>query len=350
MAFDDTNIPIVVKTDTSQLRQMITDFKGTREEIDRLSAATANVKEQYDAQRKAISAFNQAQRINNFEIIESLRLVRSFTSVFRDLNQVYSTVILKQIATTQTTVAQRQAFERITDDVDNVVNALDILGPKNDDVKKAFDDLITKADSLNSTQLAQLIENFQSAGDKAKFSAEEQAEFNRELQKLKDLLEETKVKEKQKEFEDFFGLFTQASLAAGSVGTFALNLAKFGPQLTALAGTLSRFAPEIAIIIVLLFGPEVAKQLGLLQTTGENDLPNVDTIKDVLSGFEESRGKGAPNLGDVGNFFSRLGDPNNKPHITFNIDKVALNNEQDLYNFAQKVVTMMKQEDSKKVN
>lgn len=349
MAFDDTNIPVVVKTDTTQLRQMISDFKGTREEIEKLGQATASVKEKYDAQRQAITAYNQAQRINNFEIIESLRLVRSFTSVFRDLNQVYSTLILKQISSTQTTVAQRQAFDRVTDAAENIVNALDILGPANDEVKQAFDDLITKADGLNSTQLAELITNFETAGNKAKFSADEQAKFNEELQKLKDLLEETKMKEKQKELEDFFGLFTQASLAAGSIGTFALNLAKFGPQLTALAGTLSRFAPEIAIIIVLLFGPEVAKQLGLLQTTGESDLPNIDAIKDITSGFSESRQNGAPNLGNIGNFFERLGDPNTKPQIVFNIDNVALSNEQDIYNFATKVTNMINQEKSKKV-
>lgn len=350
MAFDDTKLPVKVTTDTTDLKQLIRDFDGSTEAAKRLEEATARVKTQYDAQRKAISAFNQAQRINNFEVIQALRLVRSFSSAFSSLNQVYQTLILRQISATQTSVAQNEAFERIIDTTDNIVNALDILGEGNEEVDSALSSLITKADSLNSKQLAELIANYESAGNKANFTAGEQAKFNETLDKLKKLLEETKLEEKQKEFEDFFGVFTAAGTAVGSIGTLALNLAKLGPQLASAAGFISRFKPELAIIIVLLFGKDVAVQLGLLQTAGDGeDLTNkTDLIQDLSNALNGKGVEGAPTLGDPSSFFGRIGDPHNKP-ISINVEKIELTSDADLYKWAEIVYNKFKQEDSKRL-
>lgn len=348
MAFDDTNVPVIVTVDSSQLKEMIKDFDGSVEATKRLDAATASVKNQFDSQRKAIIAVNQAQRVNNIQIIESLRLVRTFTATFSSLNQVYQTLLLRQIATTQSTVAQDEAFERITGKTANLVNALDILGPANEDVKSGFDNLIDSADNLNSNQLTDLIANLDSLKDNSKLSADEQVFLNNELESLKKILEETKLKEKQKEFEDFFGIFTSLATAGGSIGTLALNLAKFGPELTALAGTLARFKPEIAIIVLLLFGPEVAKELGLLQTAGENDITSKSALDDLNSVIQ---GKGIPGAPDFFNAGRGAFNPNSPEAIQnfFNIEKIEISNEADLYRWAEKIVELQKQNQSKGV-
>ena len=276
--------------------------------------------------------------------------MRTVGSLFGNLNQVYQTLLLRQIETNQTTVAQQEAFDRLSDRTDNVVNALDILGPANEQVKDALSGLIREADRLNSEQLTDLIRNYQDAGREANFTREEQDKFNETLQKLKDLLEETQLEEKRKEFDDFFGTLVTAGTAAGTLGTFAVNLAKLGPNIAGVATTLARFKPEIAIILVLLFGPEVAKQLGLLQTAGDSKLPSGNIFDDLQDNFQKLK-EVAPGLGNGKDFFGRLGPPSNEapPQININVDSMSLTNEADLFKWAEIVFNKIKEEQSRNV-
>lgn len=224
MAFEDLQVPVSVKVDSAELKRLISEFDGTTEAAQKLEAQTLKVKSAIDSQRQAISVYNQANRVQNFEIIQSLRLVRSFTSVFSNLNQVYQTLLLRQISTTQTTVAQREALERLTEKSDNVVNALSILGEENEDVKDAFDGIIDSADDLSSEALQKYIDSLEETASKTKLTKQQQEFLNGEIKKLKEILEETKLEEEQKKWNDFFGIFTTGATAVGSVGTALLNL------------------------------------------------------------------------------------------------------------------------------
>lgn len=277
---------------TADLRRLITEFDGSAEAAKRLEAATNDVRTSIDGQQKAILAFNQANRVQNFQIIESLRLVRSVTSTFSALNQVYQTLVLRQIASTQTTVAQQQAFEGAERFVKSLVRGLDIAGPMNEEVLQGFDDMIAKADQLSSDQLQKLIETYVTIGDEANLSGEELALFNKNLEKLNQLLAEQKTEEAAKQFENLFGVIAAGGTAVGVLGQLALNLAKVkssggfgggaigGIQGPVKPGGLGAGAPGGAGGIGLIGGTALAitlaefilKQAGIEKQSGNSDI------------------------------------------------------------------------------
>lgn len=265
---DDINVGLKVTADTSQLKAALRDFDDTEESLKRLKDATTSLKGGIDDQVRAIRVLNQANRVQNYELLQGIRVLRSVVSVARDLNQVYQTLILRNIDATTTTVAQKESYEGARDAVERFIKMLDTFGAANDDVNKVWKDLIGNADDLTTKQLKNLIEAYRQAGESASLSADEQEKFNDGLASLQQLLKDTEFQENQKKFEDFFGGVTTAALAAGSVGTFALNLGKYKEEIATLVTTIGRFKPEITIIMILLFGMPVARELGLIQTAG----------------------------------------------------------------------------------
>lgn len=348
MSFEDVEIPVKVTYDSADLKRLIKDFDGSTEAAERLRDATKQVKLSIDSQARAIGAFNQSQRINNFQMVESLRLLRTFTSTFSSLNQVYQTILLKQISHNTQSIKQSEAYERIKGQTTNLVNALDILGASNADVKAGFEDLFDSADNLDSTQIETLITTLETLKTSGNLSTEELAFLNAEISKLKKLLDETKLEEKNKEFQDFFGTFTTAATAAGSLGTFALQMTKFAPALRGAVSILARFAPEIALIIVLLYGKDVAIQLGLLQMTGEEDLTDMP--------LDKLKEQNMTHVGDSKSFFDRIGNPQDAPYTnsgitnTFNIEKVDLTTEADLYKWADRITELQNQKRGQGIN
>jgi len=291
LAFEDTVLPIKVTTDTAQLKQLIRDFDGSTEAAEKLKAATNDVNESVNTQKRAIIAVNSATRVQQFQYIEGLRLLRSTTSLFANLNSVYQTTILRQIAATQTTVAQQQAFEGVIRFAGNYVNALGILGPANEEVKAGLDDLISRADSLDSKGIETLIEAFIRAGSEANLSGEGLVKFNEGLALLKKLLEETKLEEKNKEFENFLGTMLQLGQTAGALGTFAtaLNATATGAKALNLALATSPYilaffaALELLNVAGVIDTPTIGS-LVLGKTSKEiRDMPGVDA--DIQSRF-----------------------------------------------------------------
>jgi len=312
LAFDDIEVSVRAKADTTELRNAIKDFDGTAEAVERLKNATNDVKSSMQAQNLAIRALNTANRVQNFQLIETLRFVRFATSAFRSLNQVYQTLLLRSIDTNQVTVAQAQAFEKATDQADAFTRALDILGPSNQEVKDSLDDLIARADQLNSTQLKELIQRMRDYGSSANFSEAEQTKFNEALNKLNKLLQETKAEESAKGFEDLFGTIALGGTAIGTLGQLVLKLGRYR---AALAG-LARFAPALvkggAIATAILFLTDLLGK----QTAGEEELP---TGFDVIT-----KGPPAPK-GGLEDFLNRLGPPGPAPATPTKIE-VNFNN------------------------
>lgn len=275
MSFRGANIPIRTRVDTSELKAAIRDFDGTTEALKRLKDATKDVKDDSKELSSAISTLQRAQRANNFEMLEAMRTLRSFTGLARDLNQVWQSITLRNIEGTQTTVAQRQAFEDLGTELENVANALTIFGP-NGDVQKGFSEIVGKADDLSSIQLQKLIDQAEGLKTSLKLTPEQLTELDQFIGKLRELKKETISDEEKKKWEDYFGIFTNVSLAAGGISQVALQLGKHKEALAALLRFIGASKPELAIIILLLFGEPVARELGLIQSAGD---PEVDTVK-----------------------------------------------------------------------
>lgn len=275
MSFSGANIPIRTRVDTTELKAAISEFDGSTEALKRLKDATKDVKDESKDLVGAISTLNRANRANNFEMLEAMRTIRSFTSLARDLNQVWQSITLRNIEGTQQTVAQRQAFQDLKGDLDNLGNALSIFGP-NGEVKQGFSDFVSAADDLSSVQLQGLIDQAESLKTTLKLTPEQMTALDDFIQKLKDLKKETISDEDKKKWEDYFGVFTNASLAAGGVAQVAAQLGNHKEALATLIRFVAANQPEIAIIVLLLFGKDAAEALGLLQYAGDSE---TDTVK-----------------------------------------------------------------------
>lgn len=284
--FEDIEVGLKVKADLAELREAIKEFDNSERAIQRLKTATVSVKDNIQAQSAAISTLRRAERARNFEALEGIRLLRSFGSVARDLTQVYQALLLRQISNTQQSVAQKQAYQQLSEKADNLVNALDILGPKNEDVKSGFDDLISSADDLSSTQLKNLIDKIELlATSSGNLSDEELTFLNEKLATLRDVLKETANKENVDKMNELFGAFALGGSAAANIGSFALSLSKNEAAIAALVGTVTKFKPEIAVILLLLFGPEAAKLLGFeIQHAGGPTIENGKVVdRDLIN-------------------------------------------------------------------
>lgn len=300
--FSDIGVNVKVKADTKELRAAIKDFDGTAESIERLKTATASVKQNVDVQAKAVAALRREERVRNFETLEGIRVLRSFSSLASNLNQIYQTLILKQIQQNQVTTQQKEAFRQLNDKTDNLVNALDILGPKNQEVKKGFDDLISSASDLSSKDLQTLINKLELLKSTGKLSTEEMGYLNEKIKTLKEVMKDAIQKEDAQRIQDVFGTLITASGAASQLGTFAVNLRKDKEALSGMVSFVKGAAPELAIIMTLLYGKETAEALGLIKYAGgggdtfggkipaeEDIIANQDKIQvpDISSRFGE---------------------------------------------------------------
>ncbi|GEM_PF-4898363 len=268
MPENDINVNYIIRANTDELRKAVKDFDGSAEAVKRLDIATKNLRDSTQSQSSAIAALNKANRVQHFQLMEGIRTIRSFTSVARDLNQVYQTLILQNIDATQTTIAQRLAFNDLSDSLTNLGNAFDIVGDTSE-VQQGFDEMIKKADSLSSDAIQDLIDQAEKMKASMTLSPEDLAKWNEFIANLKELKNQTITEEEAKRWEDFFGTFTNAALAAGGVSQLAANLGKYKTEIMGLIGFVGRFKPEIAIIVLLLFGESAARELGLLQTAGD---------------------------------------------------------------------------------
>lgn len=318
---EDISVGLRVQADTAELKQAIKDFRDGKIAVDELQAATEKTKASIVDQRRAISTLSGAQRLQNFQLLEVIRTVRTASTLFFQLNQVLQTNILSNIQQNQVTIAQREAFRDLIGETDDLVRALDILGPANADVEKAFDRLIQKADDLNSDQIKTLITRLEKVKESGGLSAEELQFLNGQLQTMQDLLQETLKEEEQKKFDDFFDLFIKLGATIGPLSVFVLKLEQmFGilTKLSPLAGTLARGGGIAGLILFL-------SQLAGGQTAGEKNLP---------SGFDVL--KEPPPSGGPSDFFNRLGPPGQG--VTISGNTIVLNNEADLLRWAQKII------------
>lgn len=309
-------VELLAKARTEELKKAIDDFKAGKIAVEELEKKTKDLKDSSSDLGSAYKALQQAHRVNNFEMLEGIRVLRSFTSVARDLNQVYQTITLRNIEGAQTSVAQREAFADLQGQVEKLGTALTIFGP-NGDVQKGFSDIIGKADDLSSLDIQKLIDQAEGLKSSLKLTPEQLAELDKFILKLQDLKKETISDEDKKKWEDYFGIFTNAALAAGGVTTLAGELSKHGTALAGLLRFVAASKPEIAIIILLLFGEPIARELGLIQSAGD---PSVDTVKP---------GTINPKTGQPYSFErgpdGRVPDQGDYTNIEINMDRVFLN-------------------------
>lgn len=242
------NVTVAVRGNTAQLKQLLADFRAGKIGAQELKKATDDLKTSVTGQAQALRALNQANRVQNFQTFEMLRTMRNLNSLFMDFNQVAQTFILRNIDGTTQTVAQRQAFEDLQTSGRQLISMLDTLGSENGDVQKGFSNFVKNLDNLSSGDLKDLIGDFKEWGKQANLSASEQEKFNETLEKMNDQLKETELKEKTKQFTDFFTAFAGIAGLATSMGTFiahlkTLNLLK-NPQPTTTPTTVPGTTPS----------------------------------------------------------------------------------------------------------
>jgi len=285
MSFRGAEIRVRVTADIAQLKEMIKDFKEGKISAEQLAKASDDVKGRIKEQSVAYSTLTRAQRIQNFETLQLLRTFRSATSLFSDLNQVYQTLQLRQIAANQSTFAQREAFKRLQDDIPNLLQHLQVLGANNTEVVKSFEDLIDNVEGLSTSDLKKVIEDIQDAAFSGKFVGEDLDVLVEALGKMKEILKEKEFKDSQKSLEDFFGIFAAGGTAIASIGTFAVNMQRAGVSISSLTTILknAKAAGVLGIILALLFGPEINKEIP--QAGGDKNTLNPDFTPKGIEDF-----------------------------------------------------------------
>ena len=327
MSFDDIEAKFHVRYDPAALRQAIKDFREGKMTLQELQNVTKTFKENVRDEARAISTLRAAHRLQNFQLTETLRTVRSATSLFGSLNSVIQTGILKQIEGNQVSIAQREAFRGLLSTTDDLVRQLDILGPANVNVENAFKNLIRNADDLNSEQLEKLIKHLENLKNQGNLSAGELEFLNGQISILRDLVIETIDEEKKKQWDDFFALFAQIGLTASAFGTFVLKLEQMHGVLTKLKPILPTLGKVLGPVGAGLFIADLAGS----QTAGDAHLPSgLDVLKTP-----------APS-GGLDDFFARLGPPGNNIHI--NMEKVELNSDLDVFQWAERVAQSIARE------
>lgn len=269
-------IEIKAKTDLSELRTAITEFDGSTDAVNRLKAATQDLKGQIGTQTAAIRTLHQAQRVQNFEMLEGVRVMRSVHSLALDLNQVYQTQILRQIQNAQQTMQQQEAYDSLKGEIANVVNGLSVLGEKNTEVISAFQKVESEAKNLNSTQLTDIISQIENLKNSTKLTPEELKALNELEDHLKTIRDNTLKKEDAQNVSDFFGSFTQITTVGSSVGIFASQIKNLKAEITGLSG----------LSADLLLGGEflaaAAAALALASVIGDQVNPQFDAFKKNL--------------------------------------------------------------------
>ncbi len=300
------SVKIQTSYDAAALRQAIKDFQDGKISADQLKQSTDTLKTSLGGQNQALRALNQSFRVNNFQLLEGMAVLRNATTMFRDLNSVYQTLTLKSIDNNTQTVAQQQAYDNLKTSVNDVVNELSVLGSSNTDVSTGFSDIISKANSLNSTDIQGLIDQIENLKKSTKLSPDDITALNTFETQLQNLKQETIQKEDTKNMQDFVQTISTLGLTAGSIGTFALNLAKIPAAVTVLNTALAASPYVLAFLAaveLLRGGQDINQTLGF-QTAGGGE--NVDTSN--IKAFNNATQNNGP-AGGIQDFFKRLGAP-----------------------------------------
>lgn len=327
---------------------MVSEFDGSTESIKNLETATKDVKTQFDAQRKAITALNTANRVQNFELIQGLRLLRSFSSMTMNLNSILQTSILRGIEQNQTTVAQRQAYKDLLSTMGDLVNATGILGSGNLKVQAGWKDMIANADSLNSNQLTTMIKNLKALAASGKLSGDDLAYLNEQIALLEEVLAEQNIEESTKQWNDFFGAFVQVASVAANVGLFTAALEKQYGVLSKLKGILpGAGGGGIKGAIPRAGGGQslpfiISQFLDLIPGAPEF---KASVGKQIRGGLGQVDGSGLDQA--AANFFKNFVNKNSTA-ININMYDTKLNSDLDLERLAKKITDAQNQ--SKTIN
>lgn len=269
------NIELAISARTEELKQAIRDFKDTKISLGELEQKTKDLNSATGTLNSAYRALNQTSRVNNFELRNFATTLRAVQTISRDYVQIQQLLNLQGIQNNQVTAQQQQTFEDLSASLDILFNNFAILGP-NSDFQKAFSDFVGKADDLSSVQLQDLID--QAAGLKASLSIEPEkaAALGDFIDKLKDLKKQAITKEEAKNTQDMMNALAGGANIAADIGLIATNLEKYKGSLASMVTFVGANAGPLAAIVLLLYGKQIAEQVGLLQYAGDVE---VDTIK-----------------------------------------------------------------------
>jgi hypothetical protein len=240
MNIGGATVEIKAHADTSELRSAIADFDGSTDAVNRLQSATQQLKSNVGDQSRAIRALGQANRVNNFEMLEGIRVMRSVHSLAVDLNQVYQTQILRQIQASQEAIKQQETFSTLSTEIKNVINGLSVLGESNTDVVNAFQQIENEAGNLNSTNLSLIITQIDNLKKSTKLTPDELAALNQLEDHLKTIRDNTIKAEDAQNVANYIGSFAQILTVASSVGIFAANLKNLRGEISSITARLSQ--------------------------------------------------------------------------------------------------------------
>lgn len=224
MSTDDINVGLKVRAETEKLRETIELFKEGKASLKDLQAQTKTLKDDTKDLNDAYRQVSRAQRIQTFELSQTIRIVRSATSLFSSLNSVFQTLYLRQIASNQRTTEQREAFEKLSKVITNFGDNLGTLGIKSLDVQNQLDNIVSHTKGLSSADLSSVIAEFEKLRSKHEDGTEEAKALDEAIKNLKLSLAETKQKELGDAITDWSSLATNILTAAGAIGTFILQL------------------------------------------------------------------------------------------------------------------------------
>jgi hypothetical protein len=283
----DVSVEIQTKYDRAALLQAIQDFKDGKISADDLKQATDNLKSTVQVQNQAIREITQSYRVQNFQLNEVIRSIRSVHSLATDLNRVYQTQVLQQIQNQQQTQQQQDAYDNLSSSITNVVSALSVLGVGNSEVAKGLTDIQTQAKNLNSTQIQDIIDQIEKLKDSTKLTPDELDSLNQLEDALKKIKENTIEKQQAQDMQTFVGNFSNIAIVASSVGQFATNLKLMKTELGGIVGLVSGIAPELTAIMVLMFGEQFAEKIGLIQFAGDTSIQDTlqNGMPDIQSRF-----------------------------------------------------------------
>lgn len=336
------NVEIRTKADTSELRQAIKDYKDGKISVEDLRKATDDLKASVKDQNLAIRAVTQANRVNFYELNEGLRVMRQATSVFRDINSVMQILTLKSIDNTTVTVQQQQAYDNLKTSTENIVEALSVLGSSNTEVKQGFSDIISQAGKLNSVQLSDLINNLDTYKKSIVLTPDELSSLNQFENKLKDIRNQTIKAEDAKHMQDFVTQINSLALTAGSIGTFAINLAKIPAAIRAIQ-VAADASPIIGSLAAILELARQGQDLPIQTAGGGEPGSNPKTVKD----FNDKYFGGPPDITSRFTGDPRLGAQTvGNTTLHMNISNLTIAGETDIETFAKRIMDYINHQQS----
>lgn len=351
MSTDDISVGLKVRAETQQLRETVALFKEGKASLQDLQSQTKTLKNDTKDLNDAYRQVSRGQRIQTFELSQTIRIVRSATSLFSSLNSVFQTLYLRQIATNQRTTEQREAFEKVSKVVANFGDNLGTLGSKSIDVQNQLDKIVGHTKGLSSADLSSVIDEFEKLRQKHEDGTEEAKTLDEAIKNLKLSLAETKQKELGDAITDWGSLATNILTAAGAIGSFILQLRRLRGGRTSQpaggtggglglptilttggGGKLGAAAGTLAIALIL---PPILQALdeGFQALTGGYTL---------FPRFGEAGGEtSTPKSRFAGS--SRFGQAGIPTKVEVNINEANIRNEADLYKLGQEIIRRLQE-------